>query len=1152
MIEKVAHLADIHIRKSIERHKEYRQVFDKLYKKLKSQSPDRILVVGDIYDNFIDIEGEALILVAEFLNKLSEISKVIVTVGNHDIRKKHRSRVNTIETVLTLIDNPNVIYYNQSGFYEDENVVWVVWDHVDELNPWKDIKHKKIPDKIYIDLYHNPVNGCKLFNGLKMENKKYPTIRNFKGDLSFFGDIHLRQFFSNGKKAYCGSLIQQDFGESVDNHGYLLWDINNKTYEEINIENEYKFVNIKLDKNVNYDDIEIPSVDNGDKIKVKIKWEDYSDNINTENELKIRNLIKNQIGTDNIIIESTPLITDITESIVSESIDILDNDEQKKLIKEFLTNNKISEDVIDDIIKIDDLITSRLEMDKVSNINWGIDRLWFNNFKSYGDDNIIDWVNKNGIIQIMGVNQQGKSTILDAITYILYGNTLATTKREKNGDNRYINVHRDLDYCDGGAIVDVNGEKYTIYRKTVRKKKKDNSISSVSSYIEYYKGTEMVDDNKLVGETNVETQKKINSILGDFEDFIRLTLTNADNINNLLSMDRSVFIDNVIRDAGFDIFEKKLSEFKSYKKSLKLDRIHLNLTETNNEIKTIKSDIKDLKKERKDLENKLTDLNNMVKKLTQQKEKLIKSRFVIDDDISNINIDDLESSINKLNEEIVSNKKSISILNEEINELNIDNEDNIDKIYSDINNKIDDINKNVMSITLEISDIDTEISELTFGIKKIEMDTERKIDSIKNSILTNKRKIESEIKILENDINNIKRNGKTIKIEIDKLEGTDGVKVCPTCLRKIDDDNEHIKKEIINRKQTLKELLTDGKSKQMKIKELEKQLYDLDNVNIEDNDDYQKVIKYKNESIIKITNTIKEKEKIKEELNNNKEELNSKLVGLLDEQKELKIIKDKIDKKHKIEIDIKNKEIKIYEISKDLSILNDKKTKYYDNIDKLNKNIEIDNRVSDISDKIDNINIELNNVGENLSTIDKDLVLKDKVVKDLVDKIDKFKEQERLDMIHNLYMKTVHRDGIPTYLLKKSINVINNELSKLMTTLDFNLLFDSELNLKMKSKIDGRTYNAIEGSGMERTFSSCALKMSLRKINNKSKPDFILFDEIMNKLVGRSVDSFIEFLYEMKNHINKIIIIEHIHQMKYDYVIDVNKDEDGISSLNLY
>ena len=68
-----------------------------------------------------------------------------------------------------------------------------------------------------------------------------------------------------------------------------------------------------------------------------------------------------------------------------------------------------------------------LQLSEAKNIIWNIDKFWFNNFKSYGDNNEITWDNVSGIVQISGENQQGKSTILDAICFILYGTTQSTT-----------------------------------------------------------------------------------------------------------------------------------------------------------------------------------------------------------------------------------------------------------------------------------------------------------------------------------------------------------------------------------------------------------------------------------------------------------------------------------------------------------------------------------------------------------------------------------------------------------------------------------------------------------------------------------------------------------------------------------------------------
>jgi hypothetical protein len=42
------------------------------------------------------------------------------------------------------------------------------------------------------------------------------------------------------------SLIQQNFGENVSKHGYLLWDVETKTFTEHDVDNKYLFYNFKI------------------------------------------------------------------------------------------------------------------------------------------------------------------------------------------------------------------------------------------------------------------------------------------------------------------------------------------------------------------------------------------------------------------------------------------------------------------------------------------------------------------------------------------------------------------------------------------------------------------------------------------------------------------------------------------------------------------------------------------------------------------------------------------------------------------------------------------------------------------------------------------------------------------------------------------
>ena len=82
-IKKIAHLADIHIRK-LHRFVEYRDVFSRLYKKLEELKPDLIYIGGDVVHGKLDTSPEETRMVADFFLALCDIAPTIIIPGNHD------------------------------------------------------------------------------------------------------------------------------------------------------------------------------------------------------------------------------------------------------------------------------------------------------------------------------------------------------------------------------------------------------------------------------------------------------------------------------------------------------------------------------------------------------------------------------------------------------------------------------------------------------------------------------------------------------------------------------------------------------------------------------------------------------------------------------------------------------------------------------------------------------------------------------------------------------------------------------------------------------------------------------------------------------------------------------------------------------------
>lgn len=254
-IKVVIHMADIHLR-TFRLHEEYGEVFKLTLKKIRNLVKDysrdeiRIVIAGDYVHQKITISNELLILGTWFLRKLESIAPVIIIAGNHDLLENNKDRVDSITPMVKLLPDLNIKYFTgESSCYLDNNVVWCVYSIFDENNR-PDIEKSRDEfgdDKTYVGLYHAPVLGARTDIGYEFDHGM--SFEHFEGcDMVMMGDIHKRQIWNHKgiPIAYPSSLIQQNFGETISNHGFLLWDVESKTIQEHNIETEYGFYQFRI------------------------------------------------------------------------------------------------------------------------------------------------------------------------------------------------------------------------------------------------------------------------------------------------------------------------------------------------------------------------------------------------------------------------------------------------------------------------------------------------------------------------------------------------------------------------------------------------------------------------------------------------------------------------------------------------------------------------------------------------------------------------------------------------------------------------------------------------------------------------------------------------------------------------------------------
>lgn len=258
MVKKCIHISDIHIR-TYRLHDEYMDVFNYLLtdikNKVSSYNKDeiRIVIAGDIVHQKIIISNEQLMLTTSLLIELEKIAPLIIIAGNHDLLENNSDRLDSITPMIKFLQDKNINYFKESKCYLDDNIVWCIYS-IFEHNAKPDIKTARKTfgdDKTYIGLFHGPINGFSTDVGYEFSDVY--ELKQFEDcDMVMCGDIHKRSMsiLKSGEKeipvAFSSSLIQQNFGETVSKHGYLLWDVETKTFDECDITNRFPLYNFRI------------------------------------------------------------------------------------------------------------------------------------------------------------------------------------------------------------------------------------------------------------------------------------------------------------------------------------------------------------------------------------------------------------------------------------------------------------------------------------------------------------------------------------------------------------------------------------------------------------------------------------------------------------------------------------------------------------------------------------------------------------------------------------------------------------------------------------------------------------------------------------------------------------------------------------------
>jgi DNA repair exonuclease SbcCD ATPase subunit len=406
------------------------------------------------------------------------------------------------------------------------------------------------------------------------------------------------------KVVYAGSLVQQNFGETLDKHGFLVWDLDTMSYEAVDVHNDYGYYTMDIDNG------KVPIVTDMPKkprLRVRLSNTDSADTKRVMAEIKMRYGVE-----DFTIIRTDSLSKSKTGDRLNklDFEDISDINYQNSLINEYVERMMpfvVKED-LDKLEGINRDINSRIVNEDVQrNIQWKPIKFEFSNMFSYGENNKIDFTKLGGLMGLFAPNATGKSSLFDAISFCLYDKSSRAYKAQNILNNRKSDFVCHLHF-------QIDGLDYHIERtaKTINKGK------NVKVDVQFWR-QDGDDRTSLNGTERRDTNQIIEQYVGKYEDFVLTALSLQGNNALFIDKSQSERKDLLAQFMGLNVFDKlyetateDIKEVSVLIKNFKKTDFTTELADKATELKDKKGELKEFEKELGRLNTDSTDLNNRI------------------------------------------------------------------------------------------------------------------------------------------------------------------------------------------------------------------------------------------------------------------------------------------------------------------------------------------------------------------------------------------------------------------------------------------------------------------------------------------------------------------------------------------------------------
>jgi len=447
---------------------------------------------------------------------------------------------------------------------------------------------------------------------------------------------------------------------------------------------------------------------------IQVVWEDTPENFTQERIKSVKQYFQKKYNSTNTNVITKVKTTDDTQQTIDVSVNIMDKNYQKELIKSML-ESKGQEQYYDQVMGIDSAVENRLTANDVEVTafkKWHIKKIEFSNFLSYGENQVIDFDQCNGITVVESdpPNFGGKTVLTVDLLLFLFFNTTTKTQKAEEIFNRF--TEKNTVVVKGDIIID--GEEYIIARKIERKKSKIGEWN-VKTELEFFK---KLDDGQLqnfTGEQRRETENFMKTSIGSMDDFLMTIVTTASNLEDLLDAKPTARGQVLSRFLGLEFLKKKEETgkeiYSEFSKGMLSNVYNTESLKQDNDSST--EQIQKLKTEIEESDLKIKDVDLRLQKGQDYKDNLLKSKY------SDIDQELIVLNPLKLQSDITDFEGSCETLKGQIKEVKIVepkdfyHEDKHDEVKEQYN----EVYKETIKLDTEIESINKLKSEVEGGIK---------------------------------------------------------------------------------------------------------------------------------------------------------------------------------------------------------------------------------------------------------------------------------------------------------------------------------------------------------------------------------------------------------------------------------------------------